>query len=193
MINYIKQAFEDGKSILDTFCSDAEQVHRIEQLAEDIARLFNNGNKIIICGNGGSACDAMHFAEEFTGRFRKDRKALPVISLTDSSHITCVANDFGFDYVFSRGVEAYGKKGDLFIGLSTSGNSKNIINAFEVAKAQGLSTCLLLGKNGGQLLGKADYEWIIPAQTSDRVQELHMMILHVLIETVERVLFKDLY
>lgn len=158
-----------------------------------MAEVFNAGNKVLICGNGGSNCDALHFAEEFTGRFRGDRKALPAIAISESSHITCVGNDYGFDYVFSRGVEAYGKCGDMFIGISTSGNSGNVIKAVEAAKKIGMKTCVLLGKDGGKLKGMCDYEFIIPGKTSDRVQEIHMMILHIIIEGVERIMFPENY
>ena len=135
----------------------------------------------------------MHFAEEFTGRFRKDRKALPSLSISDSSHITCVGNDYGFDAIFSKGVEAFGQEGDFFLGLSTSGNSGNIIEAVKTAKERGMKTVALLGKDGGKLKGMCDYEFIIKANTSDRVQEVHMMILHIIIEGVERILFPENY
>ncbi len=193
MISFVKKSFQNSIELLEDFVSNADELEKVVSVAGHIANLFNNGNKVIICGNGGSSCDAMHFAEEFTGRFRKDRKALPVIALSDSSHITCVANDYGFEYVFSRGVEAYGTSGDLFIGLSTSGMSKNVIKAYEKAKTHGLSTCLLLGKDGGLLAHKADFEFIIPGETADRIQELHMMILHIIIEMVEREMFGELY
>lgn len=149
--------------------------------------------KSLIAGNGGSNCDAMHFAEEFTGRFRKDRKALPSISISDSSHITCVGNDYGFDFIFAKGVEAFGQEGDFFFGISTSGNSKNIIEAVKSAKERNLKTVALLGKDGGKLKGACDYEFIIPGETSDRIQEVHMMILHIIIEGVERILFPENY
>ena len=193
MINQIKRSIDDGIQLVQQFSENSTELKKIEVIAQQMVSCFQNGNKIIICGNGGSACDAMHFSEEFTGRFRKDRKALPVISLTDASHITCVGNDYGFDYVFSRGVEAYGKPGDIFIGLSTSGMSKNVINAYQEAKKLGLHTCLFLGKDGGDLAGRADAEFVIPGKTSDRIQEVHMMILHIIIEMFEREMFGELY
>lgn len=180
-------------SLLEKFIKEEEEKKETEKVAVDLASVFQNGNKVLICGNGGSNCDALHFAEEFTGRFRKDRRALPAISLSDSSHITCVGNDYGFDYIFSRGVEAYGKEGDMFIGISTSGNSENVLKAVEVAKKMGLKTCLLLGKDGGKLKGMCDYEFIIPGETSDRIQEIHMMILHIIIEGVEKIMFPENY
>lgn len=180
-------------SLLENFIKEEAEKKETEKVAKELANVFQLGNKVLICGNGGSNCDSLHFAEEFTGRFRKDRKALPAISLSDSSHITCVGNDYGFDYIFSRGVEAYGKEGDMFIGISTSGNSTNVIKAVEVAKKMGLKTCVLLGKDGGKLKGMCDYEFIIPGNTSDRIQEIHMMILHVIIEGVEKIMFPENY
>lgn len=179
--------------LLENFIKEEEKRKETEKTAEALAEIFNNGNKVLICGNGGSNCDALHFAEEFTGRFRGDRRALPAIAISESSHITCVGNDYGFDYIFSRGVEAYGKSGDMFIGISTSGNSGNVIKAVEAAKKIGLKTCVLLGKDGGKLKGMCDYEFIVPGKTSDRVQEIHMMILHIIIEGVERIMFPENY
>ncbi|MGL5411704.1 D-sedoheptulose 7-phosphate isomerase [Cetobacterium sp.] len=180
-------------SLLENFIKEEAEKKETEKVAKDLANIFQLGNKVLICGNGGSNCDALHFAEEFTGRFRKDRRALPAISLSDSSHITCVGNDYGFDYIFSRGVEAYGKEGDMFIGISTSGNSANVIKAVEIAEKMGLKTCVLLGKDGGKLKGMCDYEFIIPGNTSDRIQEIHMMILHIIIEGVEKIMFPENY
>ncbi|MGL5541951.1 MAG: D-sedoheptulose 7-phosphate isomerase, partial [Fusobacteriaceae bacterium] len=164
-----------------------------ERVAKALAEVFNKGDKVLICGNGGSNCDAQHFAEEFTGRFRKERRPLPALAISDSSHITCVGNDYGFDYIFSKGVEAFGKPGDMFIGISTSGNSANVIKAVESAKKIGMKTVLLLGKDGGKLRGMCDYEFIVPGETSDRIQEIHMAILHIVIEGVERIMFPENY
>ena len=182
-------AFETVKA----FVENEENIEKTEKVAQELALAYKNGKKSLIAGNGGSNCDAMHFAEEFTGRFRKDRRALPSISISDSSHITCVGNDFGFDFVFAKGVEAFGQEGDFFFGISTSGNSKNIIEAVKMAKEKKLKTVALLGKDGGKLKGVCDYEFIIPGETSDRIQEVHMMILHIIIEGVERTLFPENY
>lgn len=158
----------------------------IESTAAMLAACFKSGNKVIIAGNGGSLCDAAHFAEELTGFFRKPRPALPAIPLTDPSHLTCTANDIGFEWVFARGVEAYGKPNDVFIGLTTSGNSPNIIKAFEMAQQRNLHTVAFLGKGGGKLKGVADLELIIDdMDTSDRIQEAHMTAIHIIIEMVE--------
>ena len=182
-------AFETVKA----FVENEENIEKTEKISQELALAYKNGKKSLIAGNGGSNCDAMHFAEEFTGRFRKDRKALPSISISDSSHITCVGNDYGFDFVFAKGVEAFGQEGDFFFGISTSGNSKNIIEAVKMAKEKKLKTVALLGKDGGKLKGVCDYEFIIPGETSDRIQEVHMIILHIIIEGVERILFPENY
>lgn len=189
MISKIKQSLETTVALFNEFIQVEANLVIMEKIAEEICDLFQKGNKILICGNGGSATDAMHFAEEFTGRFRKNRPALPALALTDSSHITCVGNDFGFDKIFSRGVEAFGKKGDLLIAISTSGNSANIFEAVKVAESKELKIFSLLGKNGGKLKGLCEFELIIPGETSDRIQELHMSILHIIIEIVERKMF----
>ena len=187
------ESYKIELALLENFIKEEEEKRETEKVAKELADVFTKGNKVLICGNGGSNCDALHFAEEFTGRFRGDRKALPAIAISDSSHITCVGNDYGFDYIFSRGVEAYGKEGDMFFGISTSGNSPNVIKAVEAAKKLGMKTCVLLGKDGGKLKGMCDYEFIIPGKTSDRIQEIHMMILHIIIEGVERIMFSENY
>jgi D-sedoheptulose 7-phosphate isomerase len=170
--------------------SNPEALAFIEQFAELLTQTFRSGNKIIIAGNGGSLCDAMHFAEELTGYFRHPRPALPAIALSDPSMMSCTANDSSFEQVFARGVEAYGKPGDVFIGLTTSGNSPNIIRAIETAQARGLTTVAFLGRDGGKLKGVADLELIIHSfTTSDRIQEAHMAAIHITIEQVESLLF----
>jgi D-sedoheptulose 7-phosphate isomerase len=189
----IKASFLTSLELLKDFCRDEENFSKTEEISILLAAAFNNQNKAMIAGNGGSACDAMHFAEEFTGKFRADRRPLPVIAFTDPAHITAVGNDFGFEDVFSRSVEAHGQKGDVFIGISTSGNSPNIIKAIEVCKKMDITTVALLGRDGGKLKGKADFEFIIPGKTSDKVQEIHMTILHIIIEGTEQILFPENY
>lgn len=162
----------------------------MEQASTAVAACFDRGNKLILAGNGGSLCDAAHFAEELTGVFRKRRRALPAIALTEAGHLTCTGNDLGFDQVFARGIEAYGQPGDIFIGLTTSGNSPNMICAFQEAKQRELETIAFLGKGGGKLRGVADLELIIEGfATSDRIQEAHMAAVHLIIEQVENLLF----
>jgi hypothetical protein len=189
----IRNSYLTAFETVKTFVENEENIEKTEKIAQELAQAYKNGKKSLIAGNGGSNCDAMHFAEEFTGRFRNDRKALPSISISDSSHITCVGNDYGFDFIFVKGVEAFGQEGDFFFGISTSGNSKNIIEAVKSAKERNLKTVALLGKDGGKLKGVCDYEFIIPGETSDRIQEVHMMILHIIIEGVERILFPENY
>jgi len=173
-----------------TTLSSEEGLKFIESIACAIIDCYRNGGKLLIAGNGGSLCDAMHFAEELTGYFRKDRKALPAIAIADPGHITCVGNDAGFEEVFARGVEALGKKGDLFISLTTSGNSKNLLRAVDVAKEKELTTVAFLGKSGGLLKGVCDHEWIVSGfEFSDRIQEAHMAAIHIIIEMVEQELF----
>ena len=162
----------------------------IEATSEMISSCYKAGGKLLLAGNGGSLCDAMHFAEELTGYYRKKRPALAAIALSDPGHLTCVANDVGFDDVFSRAVEALGKKDDIFIGLSTSGNSKNLLKAFKQAKSMGLRTVSFLGKTGGLIQGKSDLEWVVDGFLfSDRIQEAHMAAIHIIIEMVENQLF----
>lgn len=164
----------------------------IEQAAHLIADTFRQGNKILIAGNGGSLSDATHFAEELTGYFREKRPALPAIALADASHMSCVGNDVGFDQIFSRGVEALGRPGDLFIGLTTSGNSTNILKAFHVAEKKEMRSIAFLGKSGGAAKGIADLEWIVDGfPYSDRIQEVHMSAIHIIIECVEALLFPN--
>ena len=187
------ESYKTELELLKSFIEQEEKEKMTEKVASELAKAFSNGNKVLICGNGGSNSDALHFAEEFTGKFRKERRALPALAISESSHITCVGNDYGFDYIFSKGVEAFGKEGDLFIGLSTSGNSPNVIKAIEMAKSLGMKTVGLLGKDGGKLKGFCDFEFVIPGETSDRIQEIHMMILHIIIEGVERIMFPENY
>lgn len=174
---------------LNAFLREEANLAGVERIARLLAQTFKSGGKALIFGNGGSLTDAMHFAEELTGRFRIDRPALPAIAIADPSHLTCVGNDYGFEQVFSRGVEALARPGDVVIGLSTSGNSPNVIRGLEAAKRLGCATVALLGGSGGKLGGLADHQLIAPAATSDRIQELHAVILHILVDCVERELF----
>ena len=182
-------ALEAARRALDAFAADPTGAVRVDAVAALLAERFGAGKKVLICGNGGSACDAMHFAEELTGRFRADRPSLPAIACTDVGHITCTANDYGFEHVFSRWVEGLGQKGDVLIVLSTSGNSANIVKAAQAGRDRGLTTVALLGKDGGMVRGMCEHEIIVPGAGSDRIQEVHMFILHALVEGVERVMF----
>lgn len=189
MRELLLQGVEDAISAV-SLLKEENALRFMQQAAEWIAECFANKGKLIIAGNGGSLCDAMHFAEELTGQFRKKRPALPAIALSDPSHLTCVGNDMGFDAVFSRGVEAFGKAGDLFILLTTSGNSTNLLAAVYEAKKMGLKTIAFLGKTGGRIKGLCDLEWIVSGFSfSDRIQEAHMTAIHLIIEQVEKKLF----
>ncbi len=172
------------------FLKRDKSISFIENAANMIANTFKNGKKIVIAGNGGSLCDAIHFAEEFTGYFRKKRKALPAIALADPGLISCVSNDEGFEFVFSRAAEAYLNEGDIFISLTTSGNSKNLFNAIKIAKEKKAKTITFLGKTGGFIKGLSDLEILIEGfTTSDRIQEAHMTMIHIIIEMVEKIMF----
>ena len=179
-------AFAQAKQVLDQVVADAAMAREVDTIAGVLAGAFRAENKVLICGNGGSLADATHFAEELTGRFRKDRPALPAIAIADAGHLTCVGNDYGFDRVFSRGVEALGKPGDVLIVLSTSGNSANVRLAAVAAKERTMTTVALLGKGGGALAGVCTHQIIVPGETADRIQEIHMLILHTLVEGVEK-------
>ena len=189
----IRNSLSEGRGVLERFSTDEMNLAAIGEMARLVASAFRSGNKVLACGNGGSACDAIHFAEEFTGRYRKDRKALPAIALVDSAHLTCVGNDYGFDEVFARGVSAYGQPGDVLLAISTSGNSRNVIRAVEEAKKQGMSVLLFLGREGGALRGRGDAEIVVTGINSDRIQEIHMIVLHIVIECVERDMFPENY
>jgi D-sedoheptulose 7-phosphate isomerase len=161
----------------------------LERISLAIAERLRAGGTVLACGNGGSAADAMHFCEELTGRYRADRPAIPAIACVDPGHLTCTANDYGYESVFSRWVEALGRRGDVLIALSTSGNSRNVLRAVDRARERGLLTVALLGKGGGVLRGLCDHEIIVPGETADRIQELHMLALHTIVGGLERALF----
>ncbi|WP_372754818.1 D-sedoheptulose 7-phosphate isomerase [Labilibaculum sp.] len=185
-IKDIKESFLDAQKVLNEFISDEQNFSAIEKAGEAMLSSLKAGGKVISCGNGGSMCDAMHFAEELTGRFRKDRPSMPAVAISDPSHITCVANDYGFDYIFSRYVEGMGQKGDVLLGISTSGNSANIINAITAAKEKEMIVVGLTGKSGGEMASLCDIEIRVPwMQYSDRVQEIHIKVIHCLIQYIE--------
>ncbi len=181
----IKKQFEEAQLILSQF-QNTENFEKIETAIEMMCTALKAGNKIISCGNGGSMCDAMHFAEELSGRFRTNRIGLAAVSISDPSHISCVANDFGYDFVFSRYIEALGQSGDVLLGISTSGSSKNVILAVEEAKKKGMKTLVLTGKDGGKLADLADLEIRAPySEFADRAQEIHIKIIHNFILGIE--------
>ena len=175
-------AFETVKA----FVENEENIEKTEKISQELALAYKNGKKSLIAGNGGSNCDAMHFAEELTGRYRENRPGYPAIAISDVSHLSCVSNDFGYEYVFSRYVEAVGQKGDVLFGLSTSGNSKNILNAIEAAKDKGMKVIAMTGKDGGKMAGLADVEIRVPHfRYADRIQEIHIKVIHILMMLIE--------
>ena len=185
----IQHSLFEAQRLLTVFMEAEDNLDKMAKIAKIIQSVFEKKGRVFVCGNGGSMCDAMHFAEEWTGRFRKDRLPMPVIALGDPSHLTCVANDFGFESVFSRPIQALGHSGDLLIVISTSGNSENLIRAAEMAKKNDLTVFGMLGQQGGILRSKCDHYLIAPGNTADRIQEIHMVILHILIEVVEQNMF----
>ncbi|ENM5785189.1 phosphoheptose isomerase [Vibrio metoecus] len=183
----IRSELTEAADVLQKFLSDDYNLAQIEAAAKLIADSFKQGGKVLSCGNGGSHCDAMHFAEELTGRYRENRPGYPGIAISDPSHLSCVSNDFGYEYVFSRYVEAVGAKGDVLFGLSTSGNSGNILKAIDAAKAKGMKTIALTGKDGGKMAGLADVEIRVPHfGYADRIQEVHIKIIHIIIQLIEK-------
>lgn len=186
-LHTIKQELEEGAKVLSNFMNNEDNLKSIEKASQIISTAINNGHKVISCGNGGSHCDAMHFAEELSGRYRDNRRALPAIAISDPSHISCVSNDYGYEHIFSRYVEGLGNQGDVLLGISTSGNSPNIIKAVEAAKAKGMQTIILTGKDGGKLRNTADLEICVEHfGYADRIQEIHIKIIHILILLIEK-------
>ena len=183
----ILDELNEAAKVLDQFLSNDANIVQIEKTAALMANAIKDGGKIFSCGNGGSHCDAMHFAEELTGRYREDRKALPAIAISDVSHISCVSNDFGYDFIFSRYIEGLGKEGDVLLAISTSGNSKNVLRAAEMAKQKKMKIVALTGKNGGDLRELADLEIRVPHYGyADRIQEIHIKVIHILIQLIEK-------
>ena len=190
----IKEQFEEAADMLQRFMADEQSFSAIGQAGELMADAIRNGGKIFSCGNGGSMCDAMHFAEELTGRFRKDRKALPALAIGDASHLTCTTNDYGFDHIFSRYIDAFGKPGDVLLAISTSGNSSNVLEAVAAARRKDMKVVAMTGKTGGSLSSRCDIELRVPqSRWSDRAQEIHIKIIHSLIQYIEMVLCPELY
>jgi D-sedoheptulose 7-phosphate isomerase len=192
-MNFIQASLTEAHQTISKFIEDEKNVALIEEAIQLFANAFRHNGRAFSCGNGGSMCDAMHFAEELTGRYRKDRAPLPATTVADPSHITCVANDFGYEHIFSRYVEAWGQSGDVLLAISTSGNSPNIIKAVEVAKTKGMKVVGLLGKDGGKLKDMVDVPIIAPANIADRIQEIHIKCIHIFIEGIERQLFPQNY
>lgn len=192
-MDYIGLAYSQARETLDKFFMDTANQEKILKAVDLFATAFEKGGAVYSCGNGGSMCDSLHFAEELTGRYRKDRRPLPATGISEAGHITCVANDFGFEHIFSRTIEAWGKSGDVLLAISTSGNSANVLKATEMARAKGMTVVGLLGKDGGKLKDLVTVPIVVPIGITDRVQEVHIKLIHIFIEGIERRLFPENY
>ncbi|HAA14242.1 MAG TPA: phosphoheptose isomerase [Cytophagales bacterium] len=186
----IREELQTASAVIDAYLADEANLAYLEQVAHMLVTTLQANGKIITCGNGGSHCDAMHFAEELSGRFRENRPALAAIAISDPAHLSCTANDFGYEEVFARYVEAIGQAGDVLVCISTSGNSPNVLRAADRAHAKGLKVLALTGNEGGQLAAKADYELRVPySGYADRIQEMHIKLIHMLILLIEKMMF----
>ncbi|HTH54480.1 MAG TPA: D-sedoheptulose 7-phosphate isomerase [Cyclobacteriaceae bacterium] len=188
----IQAELSQAAQVLEKFMNNEHNITLVERAAKVIADSILQGGKVISCGNGGSHCDAMHFAEELTGKYRENRKAIPAICISDPSHISCVGNDYGYEFIFSRYIDALGNKGDVMLGISTSGNSMNIIRAAEIAKEKSMKVIILSGKDGGKLAPLADVELRVSHHGyADRIQEVHIKIIHILMLLIEKQVITD--
>ena len=193
MGSWIEESIEDAATLTQWLAESEQRTGIIQQLGSHLAERLADGAHVFTCGNGGSMCDAMHLAEELSGRFRKDRQPLAAQAISDPAHLTCVANDYGFEQVFARGIEAWGRAGDVLVAFSTSGNSPNVVLAAQAARARAMSVVGILGRDGGQLARLCDLSLVVPGRTSDRIQEVHIKIVHLVIEAVERRLVPSNY
>lgn len=192
-MNFVAHSLAESKMALDNFISDETNIEMIEKAISIFVQSFKSNGRAFSCGNGGSMCDSLHFAEELTGRYRKNRAPLPATGISEAGHITCISNDFGFEHIFSRYIQAWGQTGDTLLAISTSGNSQNVINAVEIARAKGMKIIGLLGKDGGKLKSMVDVPIIVPHKITDRIQEVHIKCIHIFIEGIERALFPENY
>jgi len=195
MINqYIQASLQEAQTSLANLLSNTSELNNIEAAANLLIKTLGDEGTVFSCGNGGSMCDAMHFAEELTGRYRKDRKGHAAVSISDPSHISCVANDFGYEYIFSRYLESHGSVGDALIAISTSGTSLNVIEAVKVARQMGIKSIILSGRKNSELEVISDvYICTAAGEFADRIQELHIKILHIFIELIERAYHPENY
>jgi D-sedoheptulose 7-phosphate isomerase len=192
MENSILDELNESAGVLNTFINNPLAIKSISSAIDLMVKSIAGGHKLISCGNGGSMSDAMHFAEELTGRFRNNRKSIPAIAIADPTHITCTANDYGFEYIFSRFIEGLGNKGDVLLAISTSGNSANVIEAVKAAKLKEMYVVGLTGKDGGKLAQLVDVEIRAPhSYYADRAQEIHIKVIHILIKNIEQELLKQ--
>ena len=194
MINHIETSLREAQVALENLVQNQETMQDIAKAADLIIQAFRGESRVFSCGNGGSMCDAMHFAEELTGRYRLDRAALPALAISDASHMSCVGNDLGYEQVFSRYIEAHGRSGDCLLAITTSGTSKNVVRAVKAAKALNMKVISLTGRRNPELEALSDVYVCTPGgKFADRVQELHIKVLHILIELIERHFFPQNY
>ncbi|MDD5401301.1 MAG: D-sedoheptulose 7-phosphate isomerase [Sulfurimonas sp.] len=192
MKKYIKDQIKKSYETKQAIYENEDLLNKIEEVSKLCVDVYRASKKTIIAGNGGSAADAQHIAAELVGRYGFDRPSIPSLALTtDTSCLTAIGNDYGYDKVFSRQLEGMGQSGDIFIGISTSGNSKNIINAFEVAKQKGIKTVALVGRDGGEMAKMADIALIVPSESTPRIQESHILIGHIICDIIEKEIFGD--
>jgi D-sedoheptulose 7-phosphate isomerase len=183
---WIEGAIEEAAALTAWLLAQERREGTIERLGAHLADCLAGGGRVLTCGNGGSMCDAMHMAEELSGRFKGNRRAFPAMAMSDPSYLSCVANDFGYEQVFARGVEAWGAAGDVLVGFSTSGNSANVVAAARSARARGMTVLGMLGRDGGQMAALCDLAFVVPAAGTDRIQEIHIKVVHLVIEAIER-------
>lgn len=188
---FLRDNFNYSANVLNKVIESDEIFESLEKIIATLTSAAKKKNIIYSCGNGGSMADAIHFAEEMSGRFQDNRAGLPAIAISDAGHLSCVGNDYGYDFVFSRFIESVGKPGDILFGVSTSGKSKNIIEAVKRAKDLGMTSICLLGKDGGELKGLCDLSVIVPDQVTHRIQEIHIQMIHNIIEGIERSIFPE--
>lgn len=193
MEEILRSNLEESARLVQWLRDDDEAAASVAAMARTMIDCLERGGRLLSCGNGGSMCDAMHFAEELTGRFYEARPAIAAQAISDPGHLSCVANDYGYDQVFARGVEAWGRAGDVLLGFSTSGNSPNVLAAADRAHELDMRVCALLGKGGGKMLERADHALVVPSDSADRIQEIHIQVVHTLIELVERALYPENY
>ena len=191
--HFISESLQSAQKVLSDFLSNSSQLEMVDKAVDLLATSLERDHHLYSCGNGGSSCDAAHFAEELTGRYKKDRKPFAATTINDAGHISCVANDFGYEYVFSRYLEAWGKSGDVLLAISTSGNSANVIQAAKMAHIKKMKVIGLLGKDGVELKELVDIPIIVPSQDTERIQEMHIKLIHIFIEGIERQLTPNLW
>ena len=190
---WLAASIEEAGRLAAWLLEQERREQTIERLGSHLADCLGRGGRVLTCGNGGSMCDAMHMAEELSGRFKADRRPFPALAISDPAYLSCVSNDYGYEQVFARGVDAWGTPGDVLVGFSTSGHSANVLAAARSARARGMTVVGMLGRDGGQMAALCDLALVVPAAGTDRIQEIHIKVVHLLIEAIERQLVPGNY